>query len=332
MKHLNNKGYMLVEIILASVLAMVVAYFVIDLTIKLKNKNDDLLVKTLVSTDQTIIYNTIMKDLYNDSSAFNCDDIKIDGNVFKYKDFTNIITKYASVGTFSCNKDGDVVSINIPIIVKQLDEDRDFSVNINNSTNNSTENDTLNCKIIANNGKINAETIYSGSDIVYSGWDSNMSTGNGVKEVTISDIGTYTYYVKDSQGNVGNCSVEVTSIGTTKECPSEYTECSSGCECYKWAGKATEIKTYKGTCTCRDPDGSSGGHYEGALCDSTKGCDCPAGLVPRTSCEFDLSYSCSDGTLNKNNLNCYYYKKYETTIGCSEGYNKLNDNYCYKIK
>ena len=33
-KRLNNKGYMLVEIIFASVLAMVVAYFIIDLTIK----------------------------------------------------------------------------------------------------------------------------------------------------------------------------------------------------------------------------------------------------------------------------------------------------------
>ena len=59
-KRLNNKGYMLVEIILASAIAMGIAYFITDLTIKLKNKNDDLLVKTLVSTDQAIIYNTIM--------------------------------------------------------------------------------------------------------------------------------------------------------------------------------------------------------------------------------------------------------------------------------
>ena len=35
----NNKGYMLVEIILASVIAFGITYFIVDLTIKLKNKN-----------------------------------------------------------------------------------------------------------------------------------------------------------------------------------------------------------------------------------------------------------------------------------------------------
>ena len=92
---MNNKGYMLVEIILASALAMIVAYFVIELTIKLKNKNDDLLVKTLVATDQAIIYNTIMKDL-NSLESVDCDyingKISIDKNknTFSYhKCFTN---------------------------------------------------------------------------------------------------------------------------------------------------------------------------------------------------------------------------------------------------
>ena len=82
---------MLVEIILASVIAMGIAYFITDLTIKLKNKNDDLLVKTLVSTDQAIIYNTIMKDLYNVNSSFSCDNIKIsvDDNKFQYNSFYN---------------------------------------------------------------------------------------------------------------------------------------------------------------------------------------------------------------------------------------------------
>ena len=38
---LNNKGYMLVEIIVASVIALVMAYFLIDITIRLVNKNND---------------------------------------------------------------------------------------------------------------------------------------------------------------------------------------------------------------------------------------------------------------------------------------------------
>ena len=44
---LNNKGYLLVEIIVAAALAMTVAWFLTDLTIKLKNKNDDEYVSTV---------------------------------------------------------------------------------------------------------------------------------------------------------------------------------------------------------------------------------------------------------------------------------------------
>lgn len=117
------------EIILASVLAMVVAYFIIDLTIKLKNKNDDLLVKTLVATDQAIIYNTIMRDLYDDSVNFKCSDISVNGNTFKYKDFSNIVSEYASVGNFTCEEKSGDVNISLPISVKQLTDEK-FDITI----------------------------------------------------------------------------------------------------------------------------------------------------------------------------------------------------------
>ena len=65
MNRLNNKGYLLVEIILASALAIGMGYFITQITIKTKNKNDDLLVTSLVSTDQGIIYNGIMKEITN---------------------------------------------------------------------------------------------------------------------------------------------------------------------------------------------------------------------------------------------------------------------------
>lgn len=136
-KHLNNKGYMLVEIILASVLAMVVAYFVIDLTIKLKNKNDDLLVKTLVYTDQAIIYNTIMKDLYSTSNTIDCayiqNKVSISDNVFDYDGFKNIVSEYASLGSLTCTDIAtDSISLEIPINVLQLpDEEFDIIINFN---------------------------------------------------------------------------------------------------------------------------------------------------------------------------------------------------------
>lgn len=128
MKHLNNKGYMLVEIILAFSLAMVIAYFITDLTIKLKNKNDDLLVKTLVATDQAIIYNTIMKDLYYDGLGdFDCSYVKINGNKFTYKGFSNIVSEYAELATPICSETSYQVNITVPISVKQL-PDEDFNV------------------------------------------------------------------------------------------------------------------------------------------------------------------------------------------------------------
>ena len=45
MKKLNNKGYLTVEVVLASVIAFGLAYFLLNLTIKVKDKNDDMLVK-----------------------------------------------------------------------------------------------------------------------------------------------------------------------------------------------------------------------------------------------------------------------------------------------
>ena len=148
-KRLNNKGYMLVEIILASVLAMGVAYFIMDLSIKLKNKNDDLLVKTLVYTDQAIIYNKIMEDLYSNSNNIDCsyieDKLDISNNTFTYNGFKNIITEYATVGAPICtNFDTNSIKLTIPISVEQLPEEH-FDVVINFAKNNAYQKDFLPC-------------------------------------------------------------------------------------------------------------------------------------------------------------------------------------------
>lgn len=134
MRKLNNKGYMLIEIILAVSLAMGIGYFLIELTLKVKNSNDDLLVESLVKTDQGIIYNMIMKDVYKDILAN--PNIEIDvGNIYnninikkvneedekvryrvEYKGQVVIVTDYAVVG----KKTRENNKITIPITVKQL--------------------------------------------------------------------------------------------------------------------------------------------------------------------------------------------------------------------
>lgn len=114
MKRLNNKGYLLVEIILAFVLAMTIMYFITELTIKVKNKNEDLLVKNLTATDQAIIYNMIMKEEYagNTYSDVKCE--KEDNLfVFSYKvggsTKKNILNEYVDY----CSYNNNVLNIRI---------------------------------------------------------------------------------------------------------------------------------------------------------------------------------------------------------------------------
>ena len=135
MKKLNNKGYMLVEIILASVIAFGVAYFILDLVIKLKNKNDDLFVDTLARTDQAIITNTIMRDIYNKNTQFSCENIlnniSVEDNKFKYNDTIIIeVNKYTTIGTINCEVTStNLIELNIPLTVKTTEKSYNISIN-----------------------------------------------------------------------------------------------------------------------------------------------------------------------------------------------------------
>lgn len=71
MKKLNNKGYMLVEIILASVIAFSVAYYLINLTFKFKDQNMDLYNLTVIDNAKINITKNIMEDLKQGISAEN---------------------------------------------------------------------------------------------------------------------------------------------------------------------------------------------------------------------------------------------------------------------
>ena len=130
MKRLNNKGYMLIEIILASVIAFLVIYFIIDLTVKMKNKNDDMFVKTLVTTDQTIVTKKLMDYALVEQEEFDCGSLKIDGRSILYKDeVITVISDYADVGSLKCSNEFNKISIFIPLDVKQqVDEDFDIVI------------------------------------------------------------------------------------------------------------------------------------------------------------------------------------------------------------
>jgi len=63
LKKLNNKGYLLVEIIVAAVLAMGVAYFLINLTIRFSKTEEDIYKSITLTNDKNILTNMIMEDI-----------------------------------------------------------------------------------------------------------------------------------------------------------------------------------------------------------------------------------------------------------------------------
>lgn len=129
MKRLNNRGYVLIEIILASAIAFGIAYFILDLTIKLKNKNDDLVVRTLTQTDRGIITNRFMSYMVDDN--FSCNNVKIVDNTIKYNDeVIDIVNKYAKLENYNCSITSNRVNLKFFIKVRQLEEGN-FNVDIN---------------------------------------------------------------------------------------------------------------------------------------------------------------------------------------------------------
>lgn len=67
---LNRKGYMLVEIILASVLAMSIAYYLLNLTYRFKNTNQDIYQSIEYNNVKNLITKNIMNELNDGYIAF----------------------------------------------------------------------------------------------------------------------------------------------------------------------------------------------------------------------------------------------------------------------
>lgn len=60
---LNRKGYLTVEIILASTIAFAIAFFLIEITVKLVNKTDDVYHEAVIAYDDAIIINNIKEKI-----------------------------------------------------------------------------------------------------------------------------------------------------------------------------------------------------------------------------------------------------------------------------
>lgn len=121
MQKLNNKGYLLIEIILVSTLAISIAYFMIELTLKLKARNDDILVTSLVNIDKGIIYNGIMGEIIGKNLSIGevSSKIKIEDKKIEYNGKAiTILNKYANFGSIIKDTGNNVIII--PINVNAL--------------------------------------------------------------------------------------------------------------------------------------------------------------------------------------------------------------------
>lgn len=105
MVKLNKKGYLAVEVILASVVAVSIAVFLIDLTVKMVNKTNDNYTNTLFLTDKALITNHLRKEIKQDmknNSGLNSAGIK---NGSCYLEYNNGSGKRINISKDEENRD-----------------------------------------------------------------------------------------------------------------------------------------------------------------------------------------------------------------------------------
>jgi len=319
MKRFNNKGYMLVEIILAFALAFGMVYFITTLTIKMKNRSDDEYVKTLVATDKTIVNNKLMKLAKENGSEFDCAKLKIDEKTIKYDDeVLDTISDYASLGAIYCFNNGTEVNINIPININQVKND-DFNIDFSYRYGLIDVN-TPTCSIEYESDRTFKFNAADDNGLVYYGFNESYS-GDNSDSKTVTTDGETIFYVKDIGNNTMQCKLTVIKADETYTCirnASWIVTITGSCSCWnaiegKRTGSGTCTKS--GTCSC---SGSSEPYS--STCATSGYYNCPSGstkngtkctLSEQTSCDSSKSwsidstnYNCSSGTLFNTNL-CY---------------------------
>jgi len=291
---LNNKGYLIVEVILAGILSFTMAYFLINLTLKIRNRADDVNVETVMLNDKTVITNEIMDDVignnvndveyitngirinFDDGSS---KDLTIVDNTITYGTYTKKFSENAIIGEVSIRRNGNYFLVEIPIATKY--SNKDYGINIVGFTKEALA--PLTCSLSVNSSKITAS--FDGN-MVYYGWDENYK-GSNSNDMDIAE-GTYTYYMKDAFGNTGSCSIDIQKTTTTTGEPQVRP--------FNCSGFIFDTHSECWSTVFDRGDGSWAG------------------------CQYN-------GTKYRA---CYYHYVYPTIISCSEGYTKIDDSYCYK--
>lgn len=71
MKKLNRRGYLTIEIILGSVIAFAIAFFLIEITAKMISNNNDTFRDTIITTDNALIISGVKEVVENNTDGIN---------------------------------------------------------------------------------------------------------------------------------------------------------------------------------------------------------------------------------------------------------------------
>ena len=274
MKKINNKGYLLVEIIVAFTLAMAVAYFLAEITISLKNKEEDLNKKVAYNTDRALI----TKEIMDDSNKYRISNVNIVDNhtvkltfdglgdkVLSYNSSSKTITygdlvvklddTLTEIGNFEVKKVDNDTFLTIKLSAKSLYSDVDYGLNLRIALN--TEGSGLNIdqvktlyNVIANKSVMdNVKSTYVNADrgVDFSKISSNTN-GKGVYTIssTINDSFPIRYYrgaVTDNNVLFGGFCWKIVRTTDTGGVKLIYNGTPSNNQCTNTTGTATQIGT-----------------------------------------------------------------------------------------
>lgn len=120
---LNRKGYMTIEIILAAVITFVIAFFLIDITMKLSSNTDDAYADTVLTTDKSLIIKNIKQNLKEDictngtidtvSCSNNICNIVMENNSVVKLSVSNNSVEYVGTKSYTKNIDSSLSDIKL---------------------------------------------------------------------------------------------------------------------------------------------------------------------------------------------------------------------------
>lgn len=140
------KGYMIVEVIVASVISLIMAYFLMNITIKLVNKNNDYYVDSIFLANKNIVTKEIMDDInskklagvevlnenqvkltYIDNETNNSitKKLKVEGSTITYGDYAKKLSEELNISGIVISNDttNKILTIKIPAYTNYSKED-----------------------------------------------------------------------------------------------------------------------------------------------------------------------------------------------------------------